>query len=170
MNQVTCFETQQDECDVKNLYILITALVLIPICWLRSYKYLSYVSVGSCIFFIFAVFVIIYYCLKNKSEHPELSENLNYLDLSAVPLFFGIAVFNFEGNGVAISLRASMKHPEHFNSVLILSLTIFVSMLCSFACIAYWVSASHCLLSAMCSIIYLSFYSRTGRSYKIWLL
>ena len=164
MNQVTCFETQQDECDVKNLYILITALVLIPICWLRSYKYLSYVSVVTVIFFIFAVFVIIYYCLKNRSEHPELSENLNYLDLSAVPLFFGIAVYNFEGNGVAISLRASMKHPEDFNFVLVLSVTIFVSMLCSFSSIAYWVSASQCLLCIKSSIIFLSFYSLTGPS------
>ena len=65
---------------------------------------------------------------------------MNYLDLSAVPLFFGIAVFDFEGNGVVINLRASMKKPERFNFVLILTLTIYVSFLCIFSAIAYWVS------------------------------
>ena len=111
MDQVICFETQQDECNMKGLYILIAAFVLIPICWLRSFKYLAYVSMASNVFLVFALFIIIGYCFQNHGEHPELSENLNYLDLTAVPLFFGIAVFDFEGNGVVINLHASMKEP-----------------------------------------------------------
>ena len=140
MDQVICFETQQDECNMKGLYIMIAACVLIPICWLRSFKYLAYVSMASNVFLVFALFIIVGYCLQNHSEHPELSNNLNYLDLSAVPLFFGIAVFDFEGNGVVINLRASMKKPERFNFVLKLTLTIYVSFLCIFSAIAYWVS------------------------------
>ena len=55
-------------------------------------------------------------------------------------MFFGVAVFDFEGNGVVINLHASMKEPEKFNKVLILTLMIYVSSLCIFSSIAYWVS------------------------------
>lgn len=57
-----CFETAEDECNMKSLYILIAAFVLIPICWLRSFKYLAYVSMASNVFLVFALFIIIGYC------------------------------------------------------------------------------------------------------------
>ena len=155
MDQVICFETLYEQCNIKGLYIFIAAFILIPICWLRSFKPLAYVSMASNIFLIFArkytlnrdnplpfyiVFVIVGYCFKNHNEHPELSENLTYFQFSAIPLFFGIAVFDFEGNGVVINLHASMKEPEKFNMVLKTCLSIYVAILCIFSTIAYWVS------------------------------
>jgi len=71
-----------------------------------------------------------------------MSENLNYMNFSAIPLFFGVAVFDFEGNGVVINLHASMKNPEDFNKVLVTTLTVYVTFLCLFSSIAYWVSHS----------------------------
>ena len=88
------------------------------------------------------MFIIIGYCFKNHNEHPELSDNLNYFEGSAIPLFFGVAVFDFEGNGIVINLHASMKEPEKFNMVLTRTLILYVSMLCIFSSIAYWVSLS----------------------------
>ena len=81
-----------------------------------------------------------YYCFKNHHDHPELSQNLNYLDMSALPLFFGVAVFDFEGNGVVINLHASMKEPEKFQKVLVGTLTVYIALLCVFSSVAYWVS------------------------------
>ena len=80
------------------------------------------------------------YCFKNHDEHPELSENLNYMEFSALPLFFGVAVFDFEGNGVVINLHASMREPEKFSTVLVGTLLLYITLLCSFSSIAYWVS------------------------------
>lgn len=93
---------------------------------------------ASNIFLIFALFVIMYYCFKNHHDHPELSQDLTYLDLSALPLFFGVAVFDFEGNGVVINLHASMKEPEMFEKVLVFTLTIYITLLCVFSSVAYW--------------------------------
>lgn len=155
MDQVICFETQQDECNMKGLYILIAAFILIPICWLRSFKYLAYVSMASNVFLVFALFIIVAYCLQNANEHPELSNDLNYLDLTAVPLFFGIAVFDFEGNGVVINLHASMKEPEKFDSVLKFCLVIYVTFLCVFSSIAYWVSLLEKLFQLILILLYL---------------
>ena len=82
-----------------------------------------------------------YYCFKNHHDHPEMSENPNYLDLSALPLFFGVAVFDFEGNGVVINLHASMKEPHKFEKVLVMTLTVYITLLCVFSSVAYWVSS-----------------------------
>ena len=57
-------------------------------------------------------------------------------------MFFGVAVFDFEGNGVVINLHASMKEPEKFNRVLVTTLVIYVTALCVFSSIAYWVSTT----------------------------
>ena len=161
MDQVICFETLYDQCNIKGLYIFIAAFILIPICWLRSFKYLAYVSMASNVFLVFALFIIVIYCFKNHGEHPELSENLNYFNFGAIPLFFGVAVFDFEGNGVVINLHASMKNPEDFNRVLKTTLTIYVIFLCVFSAIAYWVSFTKFLMFdliqfifSLCSVIW----------------
>ena len=54
MDQVICFETLNEQCNIKGLYIFVAATILVPICWLRSFKYLAYVSMASNIFLIFA--------------------------------------------------------------------------------------------------------------------
>ena len=138
MDQVICFETYLEQCNIGGLYIFIAAFILIPICWLRSFKYLAYVSMASNVFLVFALFIIIGYCFSNHADNPEMSENLVYFNFTAIPLFFGVAVFDFEGNGVVINLHASMKQPEKFNKVLVTILVIYVATLCIFSAIAYW--------------------------------
>ena len=86
------------------------------------------------------VIIISYYCWQNHEEHPELSEGVTLFNASAIPFFFGVAVFDFEGNGIVINLHASMKEPEKFNQVLNITLTIYVCMLCAFSSLAYYVS------------------------------
>ena len=69
-----------------------------------------------------------------------------------MPLFFGIAVFDFEGNGVVINLHASMKEPEKFNFVLKFCLIVYVSFLCIFSAIAYWVSRITSTISSFANL------------------
>ena len=45
------------------------------------------------------------------NEKPYLHDNLIMLEVKHLPLFFGVAVFNFEGNGVVLNIHASMKEP-----------------------------------------------------------
>ena len=55
-------------------------------------------------------------------------------------MFFGIAVFAFEGNGVIQSLHNSMKTPEYFSQILKVLMAIVISVVVSVGTIAYSVN------------------------------
>jgi len=57
---------------------------------------------------------------------------------SALPFFFGVAVFDFEGNNIILNLHASMREPEKINWVLSRVLFIYVSLISVFSAIAYY--------------------------------
>ena len=66
---------------------------------------------------IFALIVIVSYGEKEYVNEPELHKNITYLNISNMPMFFGIAVFNFEGNGIILDVKSDMKNPEEFNKI-----------------------------------------------------
>jgi amino acid permease len=122
-----CFESDLTKCGKKNLYIGLTGLFLMPVCWFRSMNYLAYVSMASnvCLFLSckltfqssfnsVIVFVIIKYALTSELTRAEPSSQLNYFTPSALPFFFGVAVFDFEGNGIVLNIHASMREPQKF--------------------------------------------------------
>mmetsp|Transcript_20648 Transcript_20648/g.14836 ORF Transcript_20648/g.14836 Transcript_20648/m.14836 type:complete len:221 (+) Transcript_20648:277-939(+) len=67
-----------------------------------------------------------------------MHEDIYYLDLTMIPLFFGIAVFDFEGNGIIINLHASMKNPEDFDKILNRVITCVVAILIFFSAVCYY--------------------------------
>ena len=53
IDEVICNESNGDYCGHKNLFIWLTVLVLIPLCWIRNLSYLAYVS----LFALFSTFL-----------------------------------------------------------------------------------------------------------------
>lgn len=74
---------------------------------------------------------------KEYFEDPELHQNISYLNIVNMPLFFGVAVFNFEGNGVILNLHASMKNPDKFQKILRNVLIAVISTLIIFSVSCY---------------------------------
>lgn len=112
-------------------------MILIPICWLRTFKYIAYLSLFANVSIIFALVVILSYSGINMGTHPELHQDLNYFHMEQLPLFFGVAVFNFEGNGLVLNLQASMKEPVHFFKILKRVIILIITQLVIFATFAY---------------------------------
>ena len=86
--------------------------------------------------------VISKYAIDNMEDQSELHENINLFKASAIPVFFGIAVFDFEGNAVILNIHASMEQPEKFNKVLMVVMAIYTLMITSFSCICYYAYGS----------------------------
>jgi solute carrier family 36 (proton-coupled amino acid transporter) len=86
---------------------------------------------------IFVVCVIVVDSVKNSQEHPEELEHLTYFKIENLPMFFGIAVFAFEGNGVIQSIHNSMKDPELFTPILKVLMAVIISIVSSVGVIAY---------------------------------
>ena len=114
-----------------------SCIILIPISWLKTLNFISYISLFANISIIFALIVIMRYSGKEYVEEPELHENIRYMNVSHLPLFFGVAVFNFEGNGVILNLQSSMKNPEEFLTIMRNVLIIIISILVSFSLFSY---------------------------------
>jgi amino acid permease len=83
------------------------------------------------------VIIIALYCVQNINLHPEIGDQIKTFDMSAIPLFFGVAVFDFEGNGTVINLYASMKEPKKFNYVLVTTTALYALIVCAFSSLAY---------------------------------
>lgn len=101
-----------------STYITFGMLILIPISWLKTFTFISYISLFANLSIVFALTTIMFYSGHQYMDKPQLHANLRYLDPSALPLFFGIAVFNFEGNGVILNIHSSMKNPEEFEPLM----------------------------------------------------
>lgn len=84
------------------------------------------------------MFVICYYCIDNLSLNPDVTQDINLFAPTALPYFFGVAVFDFEGNNVVLNLHASMSEPKKIYWVLNRVIFLYVTMVASFSAIAYY--------------------------------
>ena len=111
--------------------------MLLPLCWLRTFGFISYVSLFANISIIFALIVIVSYGEKEYVEEPELHKDLTYLNIANMPMFFGIAVFNFEGNGIILNVKAGMENPEEFQKIVRNIMIFVITLLIFFGCFSY---------------------------------
>ena len=128
-------------------WILLALAILIPFAWMKNLKLVSYFSfVANIALILCLVSIIVYdiqsltctgdYSSKDHCDHVHiinLKTNKNEwvpreavpgFDLGNFPLFFGIALFNFEGNTVVLNMQGEMAKPKEMYFVVILTVVV----------------------------------------------
>ena len=87
---------------------------------------------------ITGIFISYYYATLDL---PAISERNYTSSLHKLPLFFGTAIYIFEGIGLVLPLKNAMENPEKFSKkfgVLNVGMVILASLFVSFGTIGYW--------------------------------
>jgi len=108
-------------------YRVYMAFTLVPIgllCSIRNLKYLSPVSMMANILQFTGLAITFYYLFQHM---PDFSERKYVATWAQLPLYFGTAIYAFEGIGIVLPLENQMKTPEAmkgWNGVLNTAMTI----------------------------------------------
>ncbi|KAK6943638.1 Amino acid transporter, transmembrane domain [Dillenia turbinata] len=100
----------------RQVFAIITTLVVLPTVWLRDLSLLSYLSAGGVITSVVLVLCLEWVGVINQvGFHPSGT----FLDLANFPITLGLCSFCFSGHCVFPNIYSSMEKPRQFPLVMI---------------------------------------------------
>lgn len=127
-------------CGYKTYYKLAMIIPTIPLCLLKTYTNISYVSIAGITCAMTGGLILIgYLCdiLVNKEEPKGEIKIFDYVQFFG---YVGIAMFSFEGNGVVINIKAVARDKKRYPNILrlaVLSIIIWYMILATISYITY---------------------------------
>lgn len=115
-----------EACKLKDYYIGFATLFLVPVLWIKTIKKLTFINFIALGVIIFVLITIVYYDVFYIVHNTFDTREVKLFDFWEYPIFFGIAILNFEGNPSALNIQASMKHPRRFTRTLLSASSIIV--------------------------------------------
>lgn len=116
--------------------VIIFIPILLP-SLLTNLKYLAYCSTFANICMVLGIGITMYF---STQDLPSPSEREYFASWRQLPLFFGTAIFAFEGISLVLPLQNAMKKPENFRStfgVLNCGMTVVATLFASCGFIGY---------------------------------
>lgn len=78
--------------------------ILIPILWIKTIKKMTSVNVFALMAILLALTLVVFYDIVYIKEDTYEEREIKYFDPINFPVFFGIAVLNFEGNPNSLNI------------------------------------------------------------------
>ena len=95
----------------SQVYMAILTVPLIFLNWIRNLKLLAPVSFITNVLQIFNIIVVFYYIFQDV---PSVTHRPAFGSWGMLPLYFGTAVYTFEGIGLVLPLQKDMQRPRDF--------------------------------------------------------
>lgn len=81
--------------------------------------------------------MVYYHSIARIIENPHPLEDIRGVNWSKLPIFFGMAVYCYEGIGLVIPIESSMKNPNRYLTLLFSAMATISLLLISFGSIGY---------------------------------
>ncbi|CAG2058366.1 unnamed protein product [Timema podura] len=94
-----------------HTYLMMMLVPMIMLNWVKNLKYLTPVSLFAAILTVVGLGITFFYMLQGL---PKTSTVHAFASWKQLPLYFGTAIYAFEGIGVILPLENNMKNPQDF--------------------------------------------------------
>ncbi|GAB1603777.1 proton-coupled amino acid transporter 1-like isoform X1 [Argonauta hians] len=118
-------------------FMWLVTVFLIPYCFIRNLKTLAVFSMLANIITVIGLVIIYQFIVQHLKPLPLVNQGVN---LTQLPMFFGIAVYSFEGISLVLPIENKMRKPQDFpgwTGVLNLGMAIVVSLYASLGFYGY---------------------------------
>jgi len=136
LDRIVCDQTGY--CNSATQYKWLTLVATIPLCLLKTYTYISYVSISGIACGALGAIMLIGYCGNVLASGEAVVGSLKVFDIGQFFGYVGIAMFAFEGNGTVINLRAEARDPEGYPRILRSAVLTIIVCYMVLSTIAYW--------------------------------
>eukprot|EP01112_Ceratiomyxa_fruticulosa_P000684 TRINITY_DN1060_c0_g1_i9.p1 TRINITY_DN1060_c0_g1~~TRINITY_DN1060_c0_g1_i9.p1 ORF type:complete len:469 (-),score=74.70 TRINITY_DN1060_c0_g1_i9:68-1474(-) len=118
-----------------RFWVLIIYPIITILSWIKNIKYLSPTSIFANLALLLGITVVFYFGFSRLelvpvSEYPGIR-------ISTFPMFFGIAVFGFEGINLAIPIESNMRKPQNYFRLLDIAMIIIFLLYSAFGVFGY---------------------------------
>lgn len=118
--------------------IIVVGVFLVFMCMFDSVEQLGKFSFVSQIAMICSLLSMIIYAWLYRTPFVDNNEyKYNWKVGPSFPVFFGIAIFSYEGIGLSLPLESSMMHPKKYNVILNITYIIITTILVLFGSCLY---------------------------------
>eukprot|EP00439_Symbiodinium_sp_Y106_P024544 s1049_g3.t1 len=136
VRDVVCLETSGTACPSRAAMCTGALICVMPFTWLRSLQVLTVPVLMSNVVLLCGISWI-YYCSFVQLGTSGIAPNIILFNWAEFPVFFGCAVFSFEGIGLILPIQFAMAQPAKFPGILRRAMLILGILFGSFGMCGY---------------------------------
>lgn len=118
-----------------RIYLLALLFPMIALNFLKNLKYLTPVSLFASVLTVAGISITFYYMIQDMPSTETVKRSIQW---STLPLYFGTAIYAFEGIGVVLPLENNMQTPEDFGGISGVLNTGMVIVACLYSAVGFF--------------------------------
>jgi proton-coupled amino acid transporter len=123
-----------------RIWMLLAMPILLPMSWIRTYKFMSPISFFGIVSLMTALGSVIVYGFKERVQDmkwPWEYGTYSFINFSTLPLFFGVTLFLFNTHAMVLPIEQSMRTRRYYGWTLTAGFMFIAIMNLAFAVLCF---------------------------------